>query len=111
MKKRQFILLMLFLCGIFACSTSNSDVITSDKDADTEEDSGKDSTEIDYSLSRASRLGQTPIVLAYTTEYFSGVIDINYVTHVNYAHGRFVNPSTGDGGIVIAKPEYLEKIV
>lgn len=56
-------------------------------------------------------IGQTPIVLAYYTEYGETLPDVTKLTHINYAHGRFKNPSTGDGGIVIANPEKLEAIV
>lgn len=47
------------------------------------------------------------MVVAYVTEY-SELPDPTYLTHINYAHGRFVNPSTGDGGIDIDKPELLK---
>ena len=56
-------------------------------------------------------IGQTPIVLAYYTEYGETLPDVTKLTHINYAHGRFKNPSTGDGGSVIANPEKLEAIV
>ncbi len=48
-------------------------------------------------------IGQTPIVLAYFTEYSDAVPEASLLTHINYAHGRFKNPSTGDGGIVITE--------
>ena len=48
-------------------------------------------------------IGQTPIVLAYFTEYTETLPEVTLLTHINYAHGRFVNPSTGDGGIVITE--------
>ena len=48
-------------------------------------------------------LGQRPAVVAYLTEYTSAsTLDATYLTHINYCHGRFGNPTTGDGGIVIA---------
>jgi len=56
-------------------------------------------------------IGQTPIVLAYYTEYGEEQPDVTKLTHINYAHGRFKNPKTGDGGIVIANPEKLVQIV
>ena len=56
-------------------------------------------------------IGQTPIVLAYYTEYSDQLPDVTLLTHINYAHGRFKNPKTGDGGIEIASPEKLIKIV
>ena len=48
-------------------------------------------------------IGQTPIVLAYFTEYTEALPEVTLLTHINYAHGRFKNPSTGDGGIVITE--------
>ena len=48
-------------------------------------------------------IGQTPIILAYYTEYNETVPDPTLITHLNYAHGRFKNPKTGDGGIVITE--------
>lgn len=48
-------------------------------------------------------IGQKPVVLAYYTENSGEVPDANLVTHINFAHGRFVNSATGEGGIVIGK--------
>ena len=61
---------------------------------------------------RPEFMGEMPVVTAYLTEYTSAsLLDANYVTHINYAHGRFANPSTGDGGITIASPDLLKKVV
>ena len=56
-------------------------------------------------------IGQTPIVLAYYTENSSELPDVTLLTHINYAHGRFGDPSEGDGGIWIEKPEKMEKVL
>ena len=48
-------------------------------------------------------IGQKPIVLAYFTEYTEELPEVSLLTHINYAHGRFGNPKTGDGGIVITE--------
>jgi len=58
-------------------------------------------------------IGQKPIVLAYFTEYTETLPEVTLLTHINYAHGRFKNPKTGDGGIVIteSKKAPLEKVV
>lgn len=56
-------------------------------------------------------IGKTPIVLAYYTEYSTELPDVTLLTHINYAHGRFKNPKTGDGGIEIAEPSKLRNIV
>ena len=53
--------------------------------------------------SHCTDIGQTPIVLAYFTEYNESLPEPTLITHLNYAHGRFGNPSTGDGGIVITE--------
>ena len=50
-----------------------------------------------------SGIGQTPVVLAYFTEYTETLPEVTLLTHINYAHGRFANPKTGDGGIVITE--------
>ena len=53
-------------------------------------------------LCRDEYLGERPAVIAYLTEYTSASsLDATYLTHINYCHGRFVNPTTGDGGISI----------
>lgn len=56
-------------------------------------------------------IGQKPVVLAYYTENSPVLPDPTLLTHINYAHGRFANPSTGDGGIVIAKPDLMQKVI
>ncbi len=58
-------------------------------------------------------IGQTPIVLTYFTEYNEEIPDPTILTHINYAHGRFKNPTTGDGGIVIteSKKAPISKVV
>lgn len=49
-------------------------------------------------------IGQTPIVLAYYTENSPALPDVTLLTHINYAHGRFVDKEHGDGGIYIEAP-------
>lgn len=56
-------------------------------------------------------LGQKPMIIAYYTENSSALPDPACLTHINYAHGRFVDKETGDGGIWIEKPELLEKVI
>lgn len=55
----------------------------------------------------SSRLGQTPIVLAYVTASSEIIPDPNYVTHINYAFGRV---SDTFNGIVIQNEDRLKKI-
>lgn len=63
------------------------------------------------SLCDPAFLGQTPMIIAYYTENSSAVPDPACLTHINYAHGRFVDKETGDGGIWIEQPEKLQKVV
>ena len=63
-------------------------------------------------LCKSECLGQKPMVIAYLTEYTSASsLNADYLTHINYAHGRFKNPSTGDGGIVISETSLLKKVI
>jgi len=63
-------------------------------------------------LCKPEYLGQSPRIIAYLTEYTSASsLDASCLTHINYAHGRFVNPKTGDGGIKIAETGLLKKVV
>ncbi|MCQ2184257.1 MAG: hypothetical protein MJY62_02475, partial [Bacteroidales bacterium] len=56
-------------------------------------------------------IGQTPMIIAYYTENSSVLPDPTLVTHINYAHGRFADPTNGDGGIVIAKPDLMKQVI
>ncbi|MBQ8462368.1 MAG: glycoside hydrolase [Bacteroidales bacterium] len=56
-------------------------------------------------------IGQTPVILAYYTENSSALPDVTLLTHINYAHGRFKNPSTGDGGIVISGTSLMKQVI
>lgn len=57
---------------------------------------------------RDEYLGKRPMIIAYLTEYTSAsTLDATQLTHINYAHGRFANPTTGDGGIVISGADDL----
>ena len=71
----------------------------------------------DADAERLARLGQTPIVAIYFTEYtkeaeFPTLEDVRCFTHINIGHARFVNPKTGDGGLEIKKPgpDYLKRM-
>ena len=66
---------------------------------------------------RLARLGQTPIVACYFTEYtksanFPKLADVRCFTHINIGHARFVNKETGDGGLEIKSPggSYMQKL-
>ena len=72
----------------------------------------------DADQERLARLGQTPLIVAYFTEYtpssvFPTLEDVKCFTHINVGHARFVNPKTGDGGLEIKSPgpDYLRRIV
>lgn len=58
---------------------------------------------------RPGRMGKTPIVAVYFTEYtkeseFPSLEDVKCFTHMNVGHVRFVNKKTGDGGLEIEDP-------
>ena len=90
------------MLGVMALSCSKGEEpVTPGKKKAAQEDTTYVSP--DARLCRADCLGQKPMVIAYYTENSSEVPDPNYVTHINFAHGRFVNTKTGEGGIVIGK--------
>jgi len=65
----------------------------------------------DADAQRLARLGQRPVVMVYFTEYtpsseFPTLEDVRCFTHINAGHARFVNPKTGDGGLVVKSPGY-----
>ncbi|MBR5043481.1 MAG: hypothetical protein IKX67_09630, partial [Bacteroidales bacterium] len=66
---------------------------------------------------RLARLGQTPVVCCYFTEYtkeseFPTLEDVKCFTHINIGHARFVNKETGDGGLELKDPgpSYLKRL-
>ena len=74
-------------------------------------------TPTDPDAVRKARLGKTPIVAVYFTEYtkeseFPTLEDVNCFTHMNIGHARFVNKETGDGGLEIKDPgpAYLKRL-
>ena len=75
-----------------------------------DQDDGSEDSPV-ASLCAPEHLGQTPMIIAYYTENSSSLPDPSCLTHINYAHGRFVNKETGEGGIWIEKPELLEKVI
>ncbi len=106
--------------GAFSCTQDNSFQLTPPKKVDDVKNpsgggsgsGGGGSTDSD--AQRQARLGLTPIVCVYLTEYtseseFPDETEIRYYTHVNYGHARFVDKKA-DTGLVIAKPEYLKKL-
>ena len=74
-------------------------------------------TPSDADAERLARLGQTPMVAVYFTEYtpsaqFPSLEDVRCFTHMNVGHARFKNPKTGDGGLEIKSPgpDYLRRL-
>ena len=110
MKRFLFSALILgaCLCGMSSCGKTNVNVPPppTGKTAAVEgsEDENPDSP---ASGTLCTDIGQTPIILAYYTEYNDRVPDPTLITHLNYAHGRFKNPKTGDGGIVITESKQV----
>ena len=69
----------------------------------------EDAPPADPEAERLARLGRTPIVAVYFTEYtkdkdFPSLEEVRCFTHINIGHARFVNPKTGDGGLVVKDP-------
>ena len=132
MKKYFYMIITLVLCFTMAqgCSTKSMGMsVPAPNETETPgEDPGKPSDEEkpgskQDSLAkwinnpeRLARIGQTPIVEVYYTEYTSSRLfpssdEARCFTHVNVGHGRFVNKDTGDGGISIADPDLLRRWV
>ena len=68
------------------------------------DDPGGNTTDPEEDAVLCTDIGQTPIVLAYYTENSPALPDVTLLTHINYAHGRFVDKKAGDGGIYIETP-------
>ena len=71
----------------------------------------------DKDAARLARLGRTPVVAVYFTEYtkeseFPTLEDVRCFTHINVGHARFVNKETGDGGLEMKDPgpSYLKRL-
>lgn len=111
MKKIFLMLCMAVSAAMLAISCDKNDSgapVPTDKEAIVESEEDKLAKQ---QLCKPEHLGQTPMVVAYYTEYSSEIPDPNLVTHVNYAHGRFKNPKTGDGGIEIDTPSLMQKVL
>ena len=106
--------------GAFSCTQDNSFQLAPPKKVDDVKNNtgggggtgGGGSTDSD--AARLARLGQTPIVCVYLTDYtteaeFPDETEIRYYTHINYGHARFENKKEGTG-FVIANPNYLKKL-
>ena len=81
------------------------EVIPDDDDDSGEGGGGEDSGTL------CTDVGQKPMIVAYYTENSKALPDPTLLTHINYAHGRFGNPSTGDGGIVISDTGLMQKVI
>lgn len=100
-------LLRLLLTAIITVSVFAS----CDKEAKTPTDSKKTAAEeVEVPDVLCTDIGKTPMIVAYFDESSSDP-DVSCFTHFNYAHGRFVNPTTGDGGIRIEKTDLLAKVL
>ena len=97
------ILVSVLLAGVLALSCDKQEEPATPSKKEAAPETGETPVNKDAVLCREDCLGQKPMVIAYYTENSSEVPDPNYVTHINFAHGRFVNTKTGEGGIVIGK--------
>ncbi|MBO4742264.1 MAG: hypothetical protein J5533_01390 [Bacteroidales bacterium] len=117
--KRSLLTTLALVLALFVCTTSCNKAPTPDvpppppnnengnnngnNNENGNENNGNENNENTDTGTHCTDIGQTPIILAYFTEYNERVPDPALLTHINYAHGRFKNPSTGDGGIVITE--------
>ena len=117
--KRSLLTTLALALALFVCTTSCNKAPTPDvpppppnnengnnngnNNENGNENNGNENNENTDTGTHCTDIGQTPIILAYFTEYNERVPDPALLTHINYAHGRFKNPSTGDGGIVITE--------
>ena len=116
---KPVILALALLAAVVSCSKPEPNVpspppkTAADEGQEQNQNSGtEDETSPTAKLCKQEFLGQSPRIIAYLTEYTkASYLDATCLTHINYAHGRFVNPKTGDGGIKIAEPELLKKVV
>lgn len=104
MKIRQ-IFNVLAACTLVVCMQSctgddQPDFVVPAPDPDKENTGNNDGThsgdggqtdQATASLCNPEDLGQTPMIIAYYTENSSKLPDPACLTHINYAHGRFVN--------------------
>ena len=72
---------------------------------------------LDEEAQRLARLGRTPIVSTYFTKNtpnaeFPTLADVRCFTHINVGPVRFVNKTTGDGGLEIPSPgaTYMQQL-
>lgn len=123
MKKLLIALWLLLSLGVMACTKGGGGLViappgtkpssgqTPSGGSENPGNGGNETPEPEGTL--CTDIGQTPIVLAYFTEYTEVLPEVSLLTHINYAHGRFKNPKTGDGGIVIteSKQAPISKVV
>ena len=107
--------------GAFSCTQDNSFKLAPPKKVDDVKNNtggggsgGNGGGSTDSDAARLARLGQTPIVCVYLTDYtteseFPDETEIRYYTHINYGHARFENKKEGTG-FVIANPNYLKRL-
>ena len=116
---KPVILALALLVAAASCSKPETVVppppekkTAADEGQEQNQNSGSEEPSPTAKLCKQEFLGQSPRIIAYLTEYTkASYLDATCLTHINYAHGRFGNPKTGDGGIKIAEPELLKKVV
>lgn len=104
------LVIALILC-LFSCEKPSNEIVPPTPDPTPTPAPSPEPEPEPLSGTLCTDIGQTPVILAYYTEYSSALPDVTLLTHINYAHGRFANPSTGEGGIVISKPELMEDVI
>ena len=112
MKKTTILLTLAVILAAASCEKNNGIVVPpptgktaapEDGNNNSGDNSGDNNGGGTSSGTLCTDIGQTPIILAYYTEYNEKAPDPSLITHINYAHGLFKNPKTGDGGIVITE--------
>ena len=117
-------ILSIFACfamlAAVSCQPENTDVVVPpppEVDPTPVDPTPTDPTPSNPDAERLARLGRTPIVAVYFTEYtkeseFPTLDDVKCFTHINIGHARFVNKETGDGGLEIKDPgpAYLKRL-
>ena len=110
---------LFFAFGLASCSDPDDGFVVplpSDKEAaeEGEGDKGDNGSSTDQTVATLcdpAYLGQSPMIIAYYTENSSKLPDPACLTHINYAHGRFVDKENGSGGIWIEQPEKMQKVI
>lgn len=105
---------VVLMSPVCSCTEEEHGFVVPLPDTDSEQENNESTENPDSpvaSLCSPEYLGQTPMIIAYYTENSSTLPDPACLTHINYAHGRFVDKENGSGGIWIEQPEKMQKVI